>query len=169
MEFPRLSTPPSVSIHDFSSNNNDYGRHHPIHTSSSPFATTSTTYQFPSRGPMAIPTKDMTNFAPPPLPPPTRISDLESGHDTAWLHANSKASSATTKLPPINPSSSLFGGHYRPEPVNQPDPMVLDDPNGGQSRLSFSRSFDARIKIEPPMDGRFPNSLSVSTNLSGSL
>lgn len=111
---------------------------------------------------MAVPSKQIPGSAPPPLPPPTRITDLENGHDTGWFHANSNARLANTKLPPINPSSSLVGGHYRPEPVDQPDPMVIDEPEPRPNRPSFSGNTDARIKIEPPL-------LSVSTNFSGSL
>lgn len=120
---------------------------------------------FPSFGPLPIPSRSIMHTAPPPLPPPTRIHDLERGHDTGWLHANSDKS--TSLLPPINPDSSLFGGRSRPESAPRSDPMALDDElEGRQSGMPISRSPEAQIKIEPPppIDDGFPNSMSVNTN-----
>lgn len=102
--------------------------------------------------------------APPPLPPPPRIRDLENGYDAGWLYANSGRS--TTSLPPINPNSSLFGGHAhrRPDSVPLSDHMAVDELEGRQSGLPLSRSPEAQIKIEPPppTDEGFPNSMSVN-------
>ncbi|RDW57127.1 putative C2H2 finger domain protein [Aspergillus mulundensis] len=108
----------------------------------------------------------MANFAPPPLPPPPRISDLENGYDAGWIHANARPPPGSTKLAPINPNSSLFGDHRRPEyPLPRPDPMALDELNGRQSGLHSVRSPEAHIKIEPPppADEGFRNSISMGT------
>ncbi|PYH95171.1 hypothetical protein BO71DRAFT_323877 [Aspergillus ellipticus CBS 707.79] len=117
---------------------------------------------FSSRGPMPIPTHSMANLAPPPLPPPSRIDDLEDGYDAGWLHANVRG---PHKLAPINPNSSLFGGHRRPEIVPQSDRMAIDELDGRQNGLPISRSPEAHIRIEPPppMDEGFRNAISVST------
>lgn len=82
---------------------------------------------FASPGPMRIPTKTVEAFAPPPLPPPQRINDLEDGNDVGWLHANAMGRPDIAKLAPINPSSSLFGGHRPPEPIPRIERMSLDD------------------------------------------
>jgi hypothetical protein len=82
---------------------------------------------------MRIPTKTIEDFAPPPLPPPQRINDLEDGHDAGWLHANGMGRPDVAKLAPINPSSSLFGGHQAPEPIPHIERMSLDDPIGRPS------------------------------------
>ncbi|KAL2867908.1 putative C2H2 finger domain protein [Aspergillus lucknowensis] len=159
MEFPRLS-PPSINIHDFN------GSH--ISTARGPF--TMPGQSFPSQGPVPIRSNPMNNFAPPPLPPPPRISDLENGYDAGWIHANSRLQPGSTKLAPINPNSSLFGDHRRPEyPAPRSDRMALDDLDGRQSGLPASRSPEAHIKIEPPppVDEGFRNS--VSTNNSASI
>lgn len=107
MDFPRLSSPQSMN----------HERTIPSHS-------------FASRGPMRIPTKTVEDFAPPPLPPPQRINDLEDGHDAGWLHANGMGRPDVAKLAPINPSSSLFGGHRPPEPIPRIERMSLDDSDG---------------------------------------
>ncbi|EAW10174.1 putative C2H2 finger domain protein [Aspergillus clavatus NRRL 1] len=114
--------------------------------------------------PMPIPTKSMTNFAPPPLPPPSHITDLEDGHDAGWLFANAKNPPGSAKLAPINPGSSLLGGHRRSEAVFKTDRMDLDDLDGRQSGLPVSTSPEAHIKIEPPprMDEGFRNSITIN-------
>lgn len=119
---------------------------------------------FSSHGPLPIPSRPTMNTAPPPLPPPPRIRDLENGYDAAWMYANSARSAAV--LPPINPNSSLFGGHRRPESAPQGDRMALDELEGRQSGMPISRSPEAQIKIEPPPpthDG-FPNAMSVPSS-----
>lgn len=107
----------------------------------------------------------MSNFSPPPpLPPPSRLADLEDGHDAGWVHANSQGSMSTRKLAPISPSSSLFSGHIhnrRPEATVHSDPMMWDDLEGRQGRVPVPRSPEAQIRIEPPppMDDGFRNSV----------
>lgn len=118
---------------------------------------------FASQGPLPIPTRPaMDSAPPPPLPPPPRIEDLENGYDAGWHHANSNRSSTT--LPPINPNSSLFGGHRWADSAPMSDPMVIDELEGRQSGIPHSRSPEAQIKVEPPPptnDG-FPNAMSLS-------
>jgi hypothetical protein len=120
--------------------------------------------QYSSHGPLPIPSRPAMHTAPPPLPPPPRIRDLENGYDAGWLYANSGRS--TTSLPPISPNSSLFGGHAhrRPDSVPRSDRMAVDELEGRQSGLPLSRSPEAQIKIEPPppTDDGFPNTMSVN-------
>lgn len=155
MEFPHLS-PPAISVHDV----NGYDQSRLINR----FHYSTSAPSYAPSGPMPIPTKSMSSFAPPPLPPPSRIADLEDGHDASWLHANSESMSSR-KLAPISPSSSLFGGHHhrRPEASTQGDPMMLDDLDGRPSRMPMSRSPETQIRIEPPppMDNGFRNSVGV--------
>ena len=158
MEFPRLS-PPAINIHDVNSGYEQprlIDRRLHFSPSSQPFS---------SPGPMPIPTKSISNIAPPPLPPPSHIADLANGHDAGWLHANSYEPVASRKLAPISPSSSLFGvsHHRRPEASAQGDPMMLDDLDGRQNRLPPPRSPEAQIRVEPPppVDDGFQNSAGI--------
>ena len=148
---PRHTSP---SFYDFK----DHDYRHPNETS--PRAMPD--LPFSSHGPLPIPSRPAMHNAPPPLPPPTRIQDLENGYDAGWLHANSGRSTA---LPPINPNSSLFGGHRRPDSAPRSDPMAVDELEGRQSGFPLSRSPEAQIKIEPPppTDDGFPNSMSVNS------
>lgn len=121
-----------------------------------------------SHGPLPIASRTRTTMspAPPPLPPPTIIPGLEMGHDPGWQHGNPQT---PTSLPPIHPNSSLFGGHRRPAPASQGDPMQIDDLVGRQGRVPVSRSPETQIQIQPPLpvtDG-FPNSMSVISNPAG--
>lgn len=118
---------------------------------------------FSSHGPLPIPSRPVMNTAPPPLPPPSRIHDLENGYDAGWLHGNPGRS--TNALAPINPNSSLFGGHRRSDGGSKSDPMAVDELEGRQSGLPISRSPEAQIKIEPPppTDDGFPNSMAVNS------
>ncbi|KAJ5368302.1 uncharacterized protein N7496_008062 [Penicillium cataractarum] len=146
---PRMSSP---SFYDFKAHHDRHSERVHIMTNSS----------FSSHGPLPIPSRPAMHTAPPPLPPPPRIHDLENGYDAGWLYANSSRS--TTSLPPINPNSSLFGGHRRPDSAPRSDRMAVDELEGRQSGLPLSRSPEAQIKIEPPppTDEGFPNSMSVS-------
>ncbi|KAJ6031211.1 hypothetical protein N7540_001943 [Penicillium herquei] len=118
---------------------------------------------FSSHGPLPILSRPAMHTVPPPLPPPPRIRDLENGYDAGWHHGN--ADRSTTSLPPINPNSSLFGGHRRTESAPRSDPMVVDELEGRQSGFPLSRSPEAQIKIEPPppADDGFRNSMSVTS------
>lgn len=118
---------------------------------------------FSSHGPLPIPSRPTMNTAPPPLPPPPRIRDLEDGYDAGWLHANPGRSADA--LPPINPNSSLFGGHRRPESTSHSDRMALDELEGRQSGVPLPRSPEAQIKIQPPppTDDGFPNSMAINS------
>jgi hypothetical protein len=162
MDFPRLS-PPSINIHDFNSGH--------MSTARAPYNMPG--QSFPSQGPMPIRSNSMNNFAPPPLPPPPRISGLENGYDAGWIHANLRLQPGSPQpgssmLAPINPNSSLFGDHRRPEyPVPRSDRMILDESDGRQNALPTSRSPEAHIKIEPPppADEGFRNSVSISGSM----
>ncbi|KAJ5673886.1 hypothetical protein N7462_009325 [Penicillium macrosclerotiorum] len=147
----RLYSPPS--FYDLK----DHDRHRSDRTHMMP------DLPFSSHGPLPIPSRSVMNTAPPPLPPPPRIHDLENGYDAGWLHANSGR--PATVLPPINPNSSLFGGHRRPDSTPQSDRMVVDELEGRQSGLPLAHSPEAQIKIEPPppTDDGFPNSMSINS------
>lgn len=144
MEFPRLSSPPSIHVHDF---NNSYDRHMPTANSSS---NSVSEQSFTSRRPMRIPTKNVQDFAPPPLPPPPHINSLQSGHDAGWIHANSSGFGNFGKLAPINPSSSLYGGHQRPEPLTRSERPMVAELDRRKSGTPLSKSPEAPIKIELP-------------------
>lgn len=157
-------SPPAISIHDVNSGYEQPRLIDRLRYSPPP-------QPFSSSGPMPIPTKSISNIAPPPLPPPSHIADLADGHDSGWLHANSFEPVASRKLAPISPSSSLFGGsHYRrPEASmqstqsTQGDPMMLDELDGRQNRLPPPRSPEAHIRVEPPppVDDGFQNSAGI--------
>ncbi|KAJ5763844.1 hypothetical protein N7533_002525 [Penicillium manginii] len=149
----------AASSNFYASKDHEYDHRHRPETSMMP------ELPFPTYGPLPIPSRPNMHTVPPPLPPPTRIHDLENGYDAGWLHANSDRS--TSVLPPINPSSSLFGGgRSRPDSAAKSDRMDLDELEGRQSGMPLSRSSEAQIKIEPPppTDDGFPNSMSVNPN-----
>jgi hypothetical protein len=125
---------------------------------------------FSSHGPLPIASRKIMNTAPPPLPPPARIHDLEIGYDAGWQHGNSRS---PTSLPPINPGSSLLGDHRRSgsETASQGDPMQIDEVEGRQSGVPISRSPETQITIDPPppaTDG-FPNAMPGIPNPAGSM
>jgi hypothetical protein len=149
----------SSSFHDF----RDHRRR-----SSERFTHAMPELSFSSHGPLPIASRSNMNTAPPPLPPPSRIPDLDMGYDAGWQHANSQL---PTSLPPIKPGSSLLGSHRRPEAASQGDQMQIDEVEGRQSGVPVSRSPETQITIEPPppaTDG-FPNSMSVNPNSAGSM
>ncbi|KAJ5320338.1 hypothetical protein N7508_000621 [Penicillium antarcticum] len=119
---------------------------------------------FASHGPLPIASRSNMNTAPPPLPPPPSIPDLENGYDAGWHHANSEPS---TSLPPIQSNSSLLGGHRLPETASQGDSMQIDECEGRQS-APILRSPEAQINIEPPpVTEGLPSLMSINTNLTG--
>lgn len=138
MDFPRL-TPPAISIHDV---NGEHSNRRPAESCQQ----TTPGQLFSSSAPMPIPSKEMPIFAPPPLPPPPRINDLENGHDAGWLHANPQESGGC-KLAPINPGSSLCGGQL--ESISRGDQHMSDDQHDRPGRVPLSRN-ETQIKIEPP-------------------
>lgn len=157
MEFPRLSSPPSIHVHDF---NNSYDRRmSTVNSSSHPVGEQS----FSSPGPMRIPTKNVQDFAPPPLPPPPHINALQSGHDAGWIHANSPGFGSFGKLTPIDPGSSLYGGHSRPEPLARSDRSMVSELER-TSGTPLSKSPQPPIKIDLPhrTDEGFRGSVSSS-------
>ena len=135
MDFPGLSSTPSIHIHDCN-NSHDRG------LATLPMSAQS----FSSPGPMRIPTKSIEP-PPPPLPPPRRIYDLDVGHDPGWHYENGAADTST--LAPINPSSSLFGGHHqRPDPVPRSARMSLEEPNDRCKKGLLPQSPKTRLKSE---------------------
>jgi hypothetical protein len=156
MDFPQLS-PPLINVYEI---NSGYDRSHSME--GSPKSMSRQSYS-PLR-PMPIPAKSITNFAPPPLPPPPHITDLENGHDAGWLFANAKNHPGSARLAPINPGSSLLGGHRRLDSVCKTDRMVLDELDGRQSGLPVSTSPKTQIKIEPPppVEEGFHNSITIN-------
>ncbi len=110
------------------------------------------------------PPKTIEDFAPPPLPPPQRINDLEDGHDAGWLHANGMGRPDVTKLAPINPSSSLFGGHPPPEPIPRIERMSLDE-SIGRSMVEFSNENRASQRRRPKLSELLFNTF-LRTNVS---
>jgi hypothetical protein len=143
MEFSRLSSPPSIHVHDC----------HPVYDRQSPEPF------YPTKGAMRIPSKGVENYAPPPLPPPRRISDLDQGHDAGWLYANS-VNSAT--LPPISPTSSLAGGHHRPGPFLSSG--LEKNPSDVSDRRFKSRHNLNEVHVEPTryIEDGLRNSLSTT-------
>lgn len=71
--------------------------------------------------------------APPPLPPPPGMRDLESGYDAGWIRAISETSAFA--LPPINPNSSRGPGS---DSTLRSDPTAVDELEGRQSGLALS-------------------------------
>lgn len=152
----RLVSPPSVSCLD----SGDYNRHCLSETSSHPMPDV----PFSTPGPWPIPSRSVMNSAPPPLPPPPRLRDLENGYNAGWLHANPAGSRVS--LAPINSNSSLLGSHRRPELAPQIDRMAIDELEGRQKGIPTSGSPEAHIKVEPPprIDEGFPSSMSAPTS-----
>lgn len=153
---PRLPIAPSS--HGL---NHEHNRHYHLPERSSPRSMPD--LPFSSPGPVPISSRPAMNTAPPPLPPPPLIRDLEDGYDAGWQHANPERSAAV--LPPINPSSSLYAGHRRPKSTPHSDRMALDESDGRQSGMPRSRSPEAEIKIQPPppIDEGFRNSMSINS------
>lgn len=115
---------------------------------------------YSSRGPLRIPNARLEINVPPPLPPPPRILDLENGYDVGWLHANGRGVPDIAKLPPINPSSSLFGGHHTPRQFPSLD--RLNDDDRRKSCGSVDKSLRLHADSEPPgrSDDGFRGSIS---------
>ena len=78
MDFPTLSSPPSILVHDH--NGNHRRRRSSSRSSGMPFSSR-------PPGPMAIP-NIRHDLPPPPLPPPRNIHDLTAGSDPGWAWGN---------------------------------------------------------------------------------
>jgi hypothetical protein len=97
---------------------------------------------------MPIP-KTRSDDAPPPLPPPTFIPELEHGHDAGWKFANDGVMGGFQKstLAPIKQGSSLHGGYVQPRlntksrSEDQAEEMEIDDESARKgSTVSTIRS-----------------------------
>lgn len=144
MDYTQVSAPRTASLHNFHC---DYDGQRQSRNNMSG-------HPFTSRGPipMPIPSKSPVGFAPPPLPPPTRISDLENGHDVGWIHANSNSPFFASKLAPINPTSSLFGGHHRPQ-LPWGNRKAFDELDSRQGAPLDYHNIETNVKIELPPQG----------------
>lgn len=99
-------------------------------------------------------------IVPPPLPPPRYIEDLANGHDPGWKWGNTFNGGGFGKstLAPINPASSLYGGHRRPDLEDRDESMDLEHIDRRGSTVSTIQSpSDPEIKMEPlqPVDEGF--------------
>lgn len=92
---------------------------------------------------MAIPGVQLDE-APPPLPPPRYNEELDRGIDVSWSWQNSESFNGKSKLAPIKPGSSLYGGymHGRGNTRRSPDDdeMDVDDWDRRGSTVSTIRS-----------------------------
>lgn len=105
MDIPHLTTPPTIHVREHNS-----GHDRQFSASHSHNAAAS----MPSaREGMAIPNRTL-DIAPPPLPPPKFIKDLDVGNDTGWKWGNSELERDVGRpaLAPIKQGSSLFGGYH---------------------------------------------------------
>ena len=91
--------------------------------------------------PMAIPQscEASPSIAPPPLPPPRHISELNSGQDSAWQWANAFASSPHRKQghASVKQGSSLLGARHGERQLTE-----------GAGRLSSRRAHKSAPKKE---------------------
>ena len=96
-----------------------------------------------SRDPMAIPGAQIDE-PPPPLPPPRYNEELDRGIDVAWSWQNSEPYGGKSKLAPIKPSSSLYGGYMQARGdtrrSSDNDDMDVDDWDRRGSTVSTIRS-----------------------------
>ena len=98
-----------------------------------------------SRDPMAIPGAQIDE-PPPPLPPPRYNEELDRGIDVAWSWQNSEQFGTKSKLAPIKPSSSLYGGYLQARSdtrrlsEDHNDDMDVDDWDRRGSTVSTIRS-----------------------------
>ena len=97
MPFTRLTSPPLL-VHDHNSN---HGRRQSTSRSAGlPFSSR-------SPGPMAIP-NTRCDLAPPPLPPPTDLVDLNAGSDPGWAWGNDPGGSFGKAGGPSSTPGSKF-------------------------------------------------------------
>jgi len=112
---------------------------------------------------MAIPGARFDD-APPPLPPPKYNEELAQGIDVAWSWGNRDPFSGRSKLAPIKPGSSLYGGylHSRPDPahrLHQSDEMEVDDDSSALSnrRASTVSTIRSPSQSDMPLPTRIPS------------
>jgi hypothetical protein len=119
MEIPRVASSPSNRILDQMSYNDT--------RAPGPRSNSQTSSSFHlSPAPMTIPHSRPTE-APPPLPPPRIIPDLNNGHDPGWSWGNSMRDEGFGKLAPIKQNSSLNGGYWRPHTEASRDEEAMEE------------------------------------------
>jgi hypothetical protein len=65
----------------------------------------------PPTAPLSMAIPNTRETAPPPLPPPRHIPELNDGHDSGWRWANGRSNSdAAAHFQQVKPGSSLLGG-----------------------------------------------------------
>lgn len=92
--------------------------------------------------------------APPPLPPPRYLEDLDNGHDSGWTWANSLARGdgfGQRTLAPIKRGSSLYGGYMRGRMDGTDNPMAGDDDH--DRRGSTVSTIKSPSEADVRMDG----------------
>lgn len=77
MDFTRVTSPPSIRVHEHNANN---GRRRSISRSAAMLSSRTSV-------PLAIPNARY-DLAPPPLPPPRRMDDITAGSDPGWAWGN---------------------------------------------------------------------------------
>ena len=98
---------------------------------------------------MAIP--NTRENAPPPLPPPRHIEELNLGHDAGWNWGNSRSDpkgiDSWQPLPSVRPGSSLLGGGV---PQRPPLPRAHSENIGsdGHLRRTSGVSMPGRLDTE---------------------
>ncbi|KAL6714876.1 hypothetical protein ACLMJK_007136 [Lecanora helva] len=133
MEFPRVTSPPSVRVHDHS--NGSHGRKHSTSRPAGvPFSSR-------SPGPVAIPNTRL-ELAPPPLPPPRVIEDLDAGSDPGWAWGNS----ASGKPGKLGGSIASSGNYPKSWARDMGDNRKQQPPE----RLQFSRRESSASALRSP-------------------
>ena len=132
-----MISPPDIRVYDFNDSDHDRPR---LSTRSSLSASIPV-----SRTPASMPIPNAREEAPPPLPPPPILDEIDIANDLGGQWSNDFGRSfGKTGLPTINPSSSLCVGRDR----------RLHD-IGDEVEDSRRRSSAATIRSSPDMDSRW--------------
>jgi hypothetical protein len=103
-----------------------------------------------TRDSMAIPGAPIDE-APPPLPPLRYNEELDRGIDLAWSWQNTENIGGKSKLAPIKPSSSLYGGYVQGQGdtarhLSEPEEMDIDRHRRGSSVSTIRSPSHADIR-----------------------
>ena len=149
MDIPRVTSTPSIHVHDSHMNGPN---HHPNQSITNPFQS--------MRNPMAIPGSAAEHYAPPPLPPPRYIDEDAAGGDQGGQWKNSLDSSSFESGGSVSSRSSLRGNWDRK--------MVGARDADRHSRRS---SLASKLQSQPEVDTKYDFSRHVDEgyhSLSGS-